>query len=348
MDISIQNCIFESNISTGEGILTFNSPSRNLYIETLGSFNLYIYNSDFLNNQATIGSSMIFSSNTKFESSSLILASRFRGNTASEYGTILTAMRSGYIEFRDVEFFYNVGFTTSVFEMTHNSIDSSSLVTLNNCTFAYNTGVAVMSLYEKNSLPRLLILDSTLRNNTGSCLRVLSGVAQINGSIFIGNHANEGGAMFISGAQVNAYNTTFEENSSDLYGGAVKLRESGFLNCTECIFIRNFSAKHGGAIEAEDLAYLHLYSSSCLYNKAAQKGGCICGLSCSATFSKIVDSYIAHNHGYISGAVTFVESLIEIQGSTFSANIVDSPLGGDFSATFGVSKISNCTFENGK
>jgi hypothetical protein len=291
---------------------------------------------------------MIFSYNTKFESSSLVLGSRFRGNTASEYATILTAMRSGYIEFRDVEFSNNIGFTTSVFEMTHNSIDLSSLVTLNNCTLAFNTGVAVISIYEKNSQPRLVILDSTLRNNTGSCLRASSGVAEVHGSIFLGNHANEGGAMFISGSQVHTYNTTFEENSSDLYGGAVKVRESGFLNCTGCIFLRNFSAKHGGAIELEDLAYFNLHSSSCIYNKAAQKGACICGLSCSATFSKIIDSYIAHNHGYISGAVTFLESLVEISSSTFSGNTVGSPLGGDFSASFGVSKISNSTFENGK
>jgi predicted outer membrane repeat protein len=301
-----------------------------------------------LNNEATIGSSIIFSSNTKFESSSLVLGSKFRGNTASEYAAILTAMRSGHIQFRDVEFSNNVGFTTSVFEMTQNSIDSNSFVTLNNCTFAYNTGVAVISLYEKNSHPRLLMLDSTLRNNTGSCLRALSGVAQIHGSVFLGNHANEGGAMFISGAQVHTYNTTFEENSSDLYGGAVKLRESGFLNCTGCLFLRNYSGKHGGAIELEDLAYFHMYSSSCLYNIATQKGGCICGLSCSETYSKIIDSYIARNHGYISGAVTFVESLIEIQRSTFSENMVDSPLGGDFSATFGMSKIFNSTFENGR
>lgn len=329
-------------------MVTFNSPSRKVYTETSGVFYLNMDNTEFIDNSAPIGACIIFQENTRFDSSSIVMNSRFISNTATEYAAIITAMKGGNIHFVNVEFARNIGLTTSVFEMTHISIDKSSLVTFNNCTFTENSGVSVVLIYQKNSQPFVQFIETVFIHNTGSCLRILSGQANVLRSRFTSNHATEGGAMFISGAKVIANDTIFEENSSVLYGGAVKLRESGFLSCDKCIFQRNFSGKHGGAIEAEDLAYFHLKNSSCIYNRALQKGSCICSLSCGAYLTVIQDSYIAHNHGLISGAATFVEALLEIKGTTFSNNSVESALGGDFSATFGLSYIKNSTFIDGR
>ncbi|WP_407376507.1 lectin like domain-containing protein [Methanobrevibacter sp.] len=135
-------------------------------------------------------------------------------------------------------------------------------------------------------------------------------------SIFIGNHANNGGAIYGSDLIVNC---TFTKNSAANIGGA--LYGAKIINSSK--FINN-SAKYAGAVYYNGMSEFYIFNSDFTRNHA-QIGGAI--------YSEEYENY---NSGFISNTI--------INSSRFANNSADD--GGGSICSMGILNVYNSEFEN--
>lgn len=118
--------------------------------------------------------------------------------------------------------------------------------------------------------------EEDLWGHYGGAIRLRSGALTVNGSSFINNAANQGGAIAVrhSHPTLIVSNSSFVNNSASYYGGALHMN-SGTVSITKSSFIDNMqtnSWQGGGGAIANDSGALSVSNSTFNGNRAYQGG----------------------------------------------------------------------------
>ena len=258
--LSIADAIFDGNESQGWGGAIYNTSANG---------DLYVKDSEFLNNSAVNGAAISAGTSAK---STVIESSLFQGNTATSQGT--------------VGLFSNGSLTDVIFKnnkVTNAEGDgagalflgSLATVTLNDVEFIGNTSasrggaiatrVAQNEGGSKNRNDGMLdIIDSTFVKNTaatdgGAIYNTFynsveaAGGAYVAKSSFVGNKATNGGAIYNDGTED--------------YNG-----KHAVLNLSDLTFADNIASDKGGAIYNGENATIYMSGINAFTNNIANKG----------------------------------------------------------------------------
>ena len=128
-----------------------------------------------------------------------------------------------------------------------------------------------------------------------------------------------GGALYITGAEVEINGATFDQNTSDYNAGAVGLYSSGKLTLNDATASQNTAANNGGFAYVND-ATLNIYNSTLSQNSA--KGGgalTIYTNGIANVYNTVFEDNTASGNGGALYAYTAGTNVL-VQDSTFHAN----------------------------
>ena len=166
--------------------------------------------------------------------------------------------------------------------------------------------------------PNNVVIDAS---NLGGSAITASGSFTLTGiRVTGGNSANNGGGIFadIDGTDISLNNVVFDNNTADLDGGAVYLRD-GTLTATNATFTSNSADDgNGGAIFSGTVA--NISGSQFNLNQAAENGGAIATTGSLTSDNNNFQTNNADNGGAISmegGPLAFANS----GDDTFTSNV---------------------------
>jgi len=199
-------------------------------------------------------------------------------------------------------------------------------------------GVGRGVVFQSNEEPSSKLDGFTIKNGNetyGGAIHISSSSPAISNCIFQKNHAFEGlggGAIYISLDRSSNKpgiidSCLFKENSTDFYGGAIRLNHFNDGTCyfeiTNCVFDGN-SGPEGGAIYvgAQGPTDATIIRDSKFYNNKSNRGGAIMGfgyvtvLNCSFSFNTAnVGGAVATYVGNITNTVFFKNKSLSTGGA---------------------------------
>ena len=319
---------------------------------------LIIKNSNFNNNSARHGGSILIYNGDSDDGLKVIENTTFNGSVGV-YGTI----------------------------ETYNSLNITSTVFANNTMEDYGSGnrlgsggAIVLNSYFTAQSIKLSIDNSTFENNTateGGVIRTGSPVPttfaaptlEITNSNFKNNHAySTGGAISTYPADITITNTNFTNNKADNWGGAISTGISN-LTITGSKFTNNSATKYGGAIYSVLDSTLKVNNATFTNNTQTQVEGANrndyggAAIFSNATLDINDTTFINNNANYThnvsnsdggnGGAIAFINSTnkLNINNSRFDAN--SARHGGSIlimngNSDEGIKTITNTTFTNSR
>ena len=319
---------------------------------------LIIKNSNFNNNSARHGGSILIYNGDSDDGLKVIENTTFNGSVGV-YGTI----------------------------ETYNSLNITSTVFANNTMEDYGSGnrlgsggAIVLNSYFTAQSIKLSIDNSTFENNTateGGVIRAGSPVPttfaaptlEITNSNFKNNHAySTGGAISTYPADITITNTNFTNNKADNWGGAISTGISN-LTITGSKFTNNSATKYGGAIYSVLDSTLKVNNATFTNNTQTQVEGANrndyggAAIFSNATLDINDTTFINNNANYThnvsnsdggnGGAIAFINSTnkLNINNSRFDAN--SARHGGSIlimngNSDEGIKTITNTTFTNSR
>lgn len=307
--------------------------------------NFTVENSTFVNNKATGNGAAIYSTadNTNIVDCN-ISDNRASGPMVFSDGSYLNVVNS---------FFkgnYNYNYYSSPMSGTGGAINAyGRRANIENSTFIDNDANtyagAIMMIGSSSTIRNCTFYDNSAQVMAGAVCAYGSG-SNVVDCKFVNNHVymgQNGGALYIFGANSNVANSYFERNSAQYMGGAVYcIQNNVILDNLTCI---NNNAGSGGAVYLSGSDYTadsqnsnnKLKNSLFINNTARYGGGAVDALS----HALIINStFIGNDAGSYGGAVGLSNS--NVYGSKFINN----------SAVFGGavyaynSDIINSTFDN--
>ena len=162
---------------------------------------------------------------------------------------------------------------------------NNSSPTIVDCIFADNEAtLAGGGLYSNAGNPTLTGCRFVANRATfGGAIYLNEGTSTVENCVFERNEAlNEGGAMQVVGPQLTITDSTFLENTSVTYGGALSIKRSSSVEIDRCLFDGNFSGDggsngRGGAIYGTDTSVTTVRNSVFVGNGSRRFGGAIFG-----------------------------------------------------------------------
>ena len=200
-------------------------------------------------NGSTGGSGGAVAANATVEVNSSI----FTGNSADAFGGAIAA---GAVTATDCTFSQNRSERPG--GAIHTSSGSISAdVTLTGCTFTENVSDDGGAISATDAGAVVTVTGSRFENNgdpinapvteDGGAIRART--ADISGSTFVGNRAENGGAVYTGGGDARIVGSTFTGNSAEEDGGAI---DAGTASVTGSTFVDNTTVDgDGGAIDAD-------------------------------------------------------------------------------------------------
>ena len=264
---------------------------------------LFMKVTNFKNNTADFSGGAISVAN---ETSVIIEDSLFMENSAM-FGVLYFALNCSVV-------ISNVTFTENKV-IGSGTILAQNLckITIFNSLFVENTGSAI-NLMNDNTL---YINDCTFCNNSRAIIGVSNCEINVTDTQFTGNHADEGGSLYVSKAtNVYLYNCIFYNNNARLKGGAIYAVNSS-INTFFCNFIKN-SATSGGVFAVSGNLFV---TDSAADNNIARDGdGAVAHLDvkCQANFT---NSNFTDNKARGSGGVLSIKNgTVNVWNSYFIQN----------------------------
>ncbi|MCB9690000.1 MAG: hypothetical protein H6738_20875 [Alphaproteobacteria bacterium] len=147
-----------------------------------------------------------------------------------------------------------------------------------------------------------------------------------------GYDASEGGGVYAAGTTLDLRCVVFEDNVSDLEGGAIEVFE-GVATATGCTFLRNHAGSNGGALQLEGWqpSGMEIVDSVFDGNSADGGGGAIHVGSWAHDRLRLVDTDLLRNTARSGGALradSWNQVTIEVQRGRISGNLAVSDGGG--------------------
>ena len=180
----------------------------------------------------------------------------------------------------------------------------------------------------------------------GGAITVNNSKVLIRSSLFQGNSADLGGAVYIwNSTDLNTIdNSTFISNIGGDFGGAV-CTERSVITIDSSTFINNRAVNYaeGGAVSAGTSTVT--INSTTFKNNTAEFGDGAIDAFLSSNIT-IDSSTFIHNSAYENGAVSVEDSVITIYSSTFINNTATADDGGAIGALRSTVSIDSSTFAN--
>ena len=205
-------------------------------------------------------------------------------------------------------------------------LEDKSAVEVQHSVFEGNRGRSGVVFYATRS--DLSLTNCTFRENTakgsGSALLAEASNLQGDGLHLIGNSATNGGGCFAleSGSRMNISDSTWVGNRAE-QGGAVDLASQSVGALTGCLFQRNSATGRGGAVNTQDAS---LVVRDCLFEGgSADEGGFVVVASAELDMNSTV---FRNGTATTGGAIRFKqEGNITMHNVTFAHNFA-SKMGG--------------------
>lgn len=191
------------------------------------------------------------------------------------------------------------------------------------------------------------ITHSYFINN--SALGVNGGVLQLKNnarmsivdSIFEGNHADNGGSIYLTGAKLTISNSSFNGNSADKKG-VLYIKQSSVLCIDGTMFNKNKAKKDGGIIYTVGASLTMVNNSNITDNLAGNDGGALASRDGSITvFSSIFCNNSAANDG---GVFQIFQGTLNLSNNVYSTNRAKD--GGVIYEFESNTTIVKCSFHN--
>jgi predicted outer membrane repeat protein len=173
------------------------------------------------------------------------------------------------------------------------------------------------------------ISDSRFERNeggaTGGALYLLTSTGAIRGSTFIGNSADDGGAIAIAGAPVEVSGTELRGNTGRVHGGAIYV--SADATIADNVIAENASSWTGGGLYVDQHAPT-LRGNTIEGNTALEEGG---GAYLHQSEAVITDNVIRGNRSEDDGAgLRLFECRARIERNRFEGNVAAMGDGGGY------------------
>ena len=267
-------------------------------------------------------------------------------------GTVKTSWNG----FRD-----RVGSVVSVVDASLNIYDS---VFSDNAMTANSTGQGTSGAIKLQDGAEANITNSYFVNNrnevnSAGAIGMQDGVkAVINNTVFDSNYAAaSGGALYVfgddsqAGSDVDIIGSTFKNNTTDAYGGAIALNKEGSTADIESTsFNENIADINGGAISVNANNTLNVTDSIFNKNNAAQSGGAITTAGTTtitgSTFEGNTSDVVFATAADGGGAIYATGGTLNISGDTTFTSNKTNAAGGAINVAAGSATIRDTKFEN--
>ena len=267
-------------------------------------------------------------------------------------GTVKTSWNG----FRD-----RVGSVVSVVDASLNIYDS---VFSDNAMTANSTGQGTSGAIKLQDGAEANITNSYFVNNrnevnSAGAIGMQDGIkAVINNTVFDSNYAAaSGGALYVfgddsqAGSDVDIIGSTFKNNTTDSYGGAIALNKEGSTADIESTsFNENIADINGGAISVNANNTLNVTDSNFNKNNAAQSGGAITTAGTTtitgSTFEGNTSDVVFATAADGGGAIYATGGTLNISGDTTFTGNKTNAAGGAINVAAGSATIRDTKFEN--
>ncbi len=328
--VTIDNCVFENNVSTSDGGAVYNK-----YVST-GS--LTVKDSTFANNSSVSYGGAI--GNTGVGAAATIQNCIFNNNTAYVNGGAIYSDASTGLSITDSFFNYNTTSSTSgqggaVYANATN-LDLSNTMFSNNSS-GIGGALYIDSMGYTKNFSGLTFQDNSASTYGGALYLYGTSNLSLTGALFDGNTATQyGGAIKSIDSNLTINTSEFKSNSvSDADGGAIF-----FESTTAGALVINGGSLHDNSTTSTIAGYGKggaIYSATSsitlngvsMYNNTATGSGAALYSSFTGQTVMILASNIYSNSSSKSGGALYIENgSTTIQGSTFSGNSASAGTGG--------------------
>ena len=301
----VENSIFENNTAYDGGALYRGGSSD------LGRG----YNNTFITNVAEHDGGAVYWAQSRINITNYTFIDNIAGNnggaifagTVGEGGTVINSTFKG----------------NNATNGQGGAIDwDASQGTVVNSTFDQNAALEGGAIHIGSTSSRGIILSSNFTDNMaldhGGAIDWDGASGQVNGSLFEGNVAPKGAAMYIDvqAEEMNVTHSQFNSNVASEEGGAIYVNHVKNVSVTNASFHQN-SAEHAGAIYVENAENFVVENSNFTQNTALDDGA----IHWSGENGTIFNSTFTQNHADDSGgAIGWKGQLGMILNSTFNSN----------------------------
>ena len=197
------------------------------------------------------------------------------------------------------------------------------------CAFIGNTGRGLAQFEGHGTVSNCTFVD----NSAGG---VIGGSLTLNGCMFSGNSADEGGGLRNSQGSIAMAHCSFSNNSATFGGGIWSF--GGQLTMTDCTIDANSASRDGGGIGINVSNSVTINGCSIIANSANGSGG---GISCDGRQLTMSNSIIDGNSaGGDGGGMCNLNSISTVTNCTFSSNLANR--GGGISNDNTSLTLTNC------
>ncbi|CAG9321985.1 unnamed protein product [Blepharisma stoltei] len=299
-EIKITNSVFKENISLdAKGGAIFISG----YILSQDPISLYLKDNLFISNWAPSGSAIYIDSNVVLSNNSIIESCKFMYNTAESKGTITNLFQYGILNISDSLFVANYAELGSAlfFSSSEESNPEKSKMILTSCNFTENSGKNVLCTDDMAIYSYIETVKCIFQKNEGLAISLIHDYWKDTESIIANSTMTAGTVYLASNATADCELTSFTNNTSTKYAGAIRAEGSSYFHCSYCNFYQN-SAKYGGVLYFDQLSYFNIENSKFSNNFCTDKGAVIYVIGsdehCVLKSSKLFNNY-AESEGLI-------------------------------------------------
>ncbi len=285
-----------------------------------------INESTLSNNTAFWGGGAIFAEDDSFVE---LNNSTLANNTTSQRGGALAAINA-QISVQNSVLLNNTASRGGAVWLTMNSTAN-----INNSQISNNVGTLKAGAIFSEAGGTVEIIESELLNNSsgspyipyqsflgGGAIAVSGAELNVINSTIAGNNSfHSGGAIHAhSGAQIDLNSVFLLDNNSTYAGGAIYTESNVETNITRSFVANNATNNSGGAIHAVNNAVVSLNSSTLSNNIADIKGGAIFADDSNV---ELINSTVSGNNSGDGGGAAFMNNgtSLNLQSSTFAENI---------------------------
>ena len=284
-------------------------------------------------------------------------------NPSSIIDTTITCENNATLKFRNIT---QIQIKRLDFIRCHSLVQSVDHLILEDSSFhGTSTNGSILNLIETNTnivrcsfnsntrgIEKSLLIGLSFGAWVGGALIVSGSNVDIHSSRFIGNSAQLGGAIFLEWySNITVHDSIFANNSATLcsgdhcYGGALFVGSSCTIVTHNSIFINNTSEYVGGAIALFQATYIDTQSNFA-YNEANSYGGAIYAFNSSRI---IVDGgRYSNNRASNKGGVVFAykHGTVIVDNSFFDNNRAGADAGVMYIEYSSIIAMKGCTFSN--
>ncbi|CAG9321988.1 unnamed protein product [Blepharisma stoltei] len=337
--LDIKNSVFEENKS-------FDVRGGAIYVSgTIVSqdpISLSIVNSKFLSNSAPSGSAIYIESNTVLTNNSIIDSCIFDSNTAKAKGTIVNYYQYGILNISNSLFIYNYAELGSALYLAPSKQSDSDIskIILTSCNFTNNSGKNVLCTDDMAIYSYIETFKCIFQKNEGLAIYLVHDYWKDTESIIANSTITAGTVYLTANATADCELTTFLNNTSTKYAGAIRAEGNSYFHCSHCNFYKN-SAKYGGVLYFDQLSYFSIEYSNFSSNFCSDKGAVIYIIG-SDKYSVLSYSRLFQNHAKSEGLIYSLTSNIKIDNCRIYNNTANRITPGIYLT------LSNATITNSK